>query len=132
MMYHIHHYDFVLDRTITNKTEKFCVVYDNSGAVINPDYEHASLIIKANGKLMVSCDTTIISGTDVEITLEKSKRKGESFKIYYRKGIRMAGSLKNAKVSKDGKLTNLEKGFYTLYIVTQNKETYLTYLYINK
>ena len=40
--------------------------------------------------------------------------------------------MKNAKVTKDGKLRNLEKGFYTLYIVTQNKETYLTYLYIVK
>ena len=92
----------------------------------------ANLLLKANGKLMIACDTTVVSDKSVEITLEKSKRKGESFKIYYRKGIRMAGSLKNAKVSKDGKLTNLEKGFYTLYIVTQNKETYLTYLYINK
>ena len=26
---------------------------------------------------------------------------------------------------------NLEAGFYTLYIVTQNKETYLTYIYID-
>lgn len=92
----------------------------------------ANLLVKANGKLMVACDTTIVSDKSAEITLEKSRRKGESFKIYYRKGIRKAGSLKNAKVSKDGKLTNLEKGFYTLYIVTQNKETYLTYLYINK
>ena len=92
----------------------------------------ANLLLKANGKLMIACDTTILSDKSVEITLEKSKRKGESFKIYYRKGIRKAGSLKKAKVSKDGKLTNLEKGFYTLYIVTQNKETYLTYLYINK
>lgn len=92
----------------------------------------ANLIVKANGKLMVPCDTTIVSDKSADITLEKSRRKGESFKIYYRKGIRKAGSLKKAKVSKDGKLTNLEKGFYTLYIVTQNKETYLTYLYISK
>lgn len=92
----------------------------------------ANLILKANGKLMVPCDTTIVSGNNVEIILEKSRRKGESFKIYYKKGIRKAGSLKNATVSKNGKLTNLESGFYSLYIVTQNKETYLTYLYINK
>lgn len=92
----------------------------------------ANLIIKANGKLMESCDSTIISDDKVDITLEKSRRKGESFKIYYKEGIRMAGSLKNAKVCKNGKLTNLESGFYSLYIVTQNKETFLTYLFINK
>ena len=32
--------------------------------------------------------------------------------------------------AKNGKLTDLGKGFHTLYIVTQNKESYLTYLYI--
>ena len=92
----------------------------------------ANLVLKANGELMVPCDSTILSDNNVEIVLEKSRRMGESFKIYYKNGIRKAGSLKNAAVSKDGKLTNLESGFYTLYIVTQNKETYLTYLYINK
>ena len=39
--------------------------------------------------------------------------------------------MKKADVVKDGKLTELEAGFYTLYIVTQNKETYLTYIYID-
>lgn len=92
----------------------------------------ANLIVMADGKMMESCDSTIIEDNNVEITLKKSRRKGESFKIYYKKGIRKAGSLKNAKVCKNGKLTNLESGFYSLYIVTQNKETYLTYLYINK
>lgn len=92
----------------------------------------ANLVLKANGELMVPCDSTIVNDNNVDIVLEKSKRMGESYKIYYKEGIRKAGSLKNAKVSKDGKLTNLESGFYTLYIVTQNKETYLTYLYINK
>ena len=92
----------------------------------------ANLKIKANGELMSSCDTTILNENEVTLTLEKSKRKGESFKIYYKEGIRKAGSMKNAKSTKKGKITNLENGFYTLYIVTQNKETYLTYLFIAK
>lgn len=40
--------------------------------------------------------------------------------------------MKNAKVSKNGKLKDLDIGFYTLYVVTQNKESYLTYLFIGK
>lgn len=92
----------------------------------------ANLKIKANGELMSSCDTTILNENEVTLTLEKSKRKGESFKVYYKEGIRKAGSMKNAKSTKKGKITNLENGFYTLYIVTQNKETYLTYLFIAK
>ena len=81
---------------------------------------------------MSSCDTTILNENEVTLTLEKSKRKGESFKVYYKEGLRKAGSMKNAKSTKKGKITNLENGFYTLYIVTQNKETYLTYLFIAK
>ena len=92
----------------------------------------ANLKVRANGELMTSCDTTVLFDSNVDITLEKSKRVGESFKIYYKEGIRKAGSMKNAKVSKNGKLTDLGKGFHTLYIVTQNKESYLTYLYISR
>lgn len=92
----------------------------------------ANLKVRVNGELTQSCDTTILFDNNVDITLEKSKRSGESFKVYYKKGIRKAGSMKNAKVSKNGKLKDLDIGFYTLYVVTQNKESYLTYLFIGK
>ena len=92
----------------------------------------ANIRLTANGELMSACDTTIILGGNIDFSLEKSKRPGESFKVYYKQGIEKSGAMKNAKVTKDGKLRNLEKGFYTLYIVTRNKETYLTYLYIVK
>ena len=39
--------------------------------------------------------------------------------------------MKKADLVKDSKLTDLEPGFNPLYIVTQNKETYLTYIYID-
>ena len=91
----------------------------------------ANLKITANGQMMLPCDTTILKASDVELKLEKSKRNGESFKVYYEKGIQKAGVMKKASVTKDGRLTGLEAGFYTLYVVTQNKETYLTYLYID-
>ena len=92
----------------------------------------ANIRLTANGELMSACDTTIILGGNIDFSLEKSKRPGESFKVYYKQGIEKSGAMKKAKVTKDGKLRNLEKGFYTLYIVTRNKETYLTYLYIVK
>lgn len=92
----------------------------------------ANLKVRVNGELTQSCDTTILFDNNVDITLEKSKRSGESFKVYYKKGIRKAGSMKNAKVIKNGKLKDLDIGFYTLYVVTQNKESYLTYLFIGK
>lgn len=90
----------------------------------------ANLKITANGEALLPCDTTILKDNQVDLVLEKSKRNGESFKVYYKKGIQKAGAMKKADVVKDGRLTNLESGFYSLYIVTQNRETYLTYLYV--
>ena len=91
----------------------------------------AKLKITANGESLLPCDTTILKEYRADLVLEKSRRTGESFKVYYKKGIQKAGAMKKADVVKDGKLTDLEAGFYTLYIVTQNKETYLTYIYID-
>lgn len=91
----------------------------------------ANLKITANGESLLPCDTTILKENRADLVLEKSRRTGESFKVYYKKGIQKAGAMKKADVVKDGKLTDLEAGFYTLYIVTQNKETYLTYIYID-
>lgn len=79
-----HHYDFVLDRTITDKTKEFAVVYDNSGAVINPEYENASLVIKANGKILFQkkCTTQegfTVGNMDVQIPKQKA---GTKIQIY--------------------------------------------------
>lgn len=66
------------------------------------------------------------------ILLLKSLSEVVNLLRFTTKGIRKAGSMKNAKVSKNGKLKDLDIGFYTLYVVTQNKESYLTYLFIGK
>ena len=79
-----HHYDFVLDRTITNKTREFVVVYDNSGAVINPEYENASLLIKANGKILFQKKCTTPTGLTVgnmDVKIPKQKA-GTKIQIY--------------------------------------------------
>lgn len=81
------------------------VLTDNAGNKRNVNryvkvISSANLKVRANGELMTSCDTTVLFDSNVDITLEKSKRAGESFKIYYKEGIRKAGSMKNAKVSK--------------------------------
>ena len=79
-----HHYDFVLDRTITNKTKEFAVVYDNSGAVINPEYENASLLIKADGKILFQKKCTTPTGLTVgnmDVKIPKQKA-GTKIQIY--------------------------------------------------
>ena len=79
-----HHYDFVLDRKITNKTKEFAVVYDNSGAVINPEYENASLLIKADGKILFQKKCTTPTGLTVgnmDVKIPKQKA-GTKIQIY--------------------------------------------------
>ena len=82
----------------------------------------ANLKVRVNGELTQSCDTTILFDNNVDITLEKSKRSGESFKVYYKKGIRKAGSMKNAKVSKKMKIKRLRYRFlYTVCLLRKIK-----------
>lgn len=86
--------------------------------------------------------------TSREVTLRVSNLRGDSakgyepFTITVKKGIKTAGQMKNnaekapeAKMSTDGLAMetsfNFEgSGYYTVYIVTQDRTTYLTYLYI--
>ena len=74
---------------------------------------------------------------DRQVTLEVSKLPmgdNEPYKVYLRKGIWSAGQMKEAKpLSQAGSFTLPDRdSFYTLYIVTQNRGTYLTYLYLKE
>lgn len=86
--------------------------------------------------------------TSREVTLRVGNLRGDSEKGYepftltVKKGIKTAGQMKNnaekapeARMSTDGLAMetsfNFEgSGYYTVYIVTQDRTTYLTYLYI--
>lgn len=79
-----HQYDFVLDRTITNTTKEFFVVFDNSGAVINPEYKGASLVVKADGKIIFEkkCVTKgDITEGNMDVKIPKQKA-GTKIQIY--------------------------------------------------
>lgn len=100
-----HQYDFVLDRTITNTTKKFFVVFDNSGAIINPEYKDASLIVEADGKILFQrkCTTKgeITEGNmDVEIPKQKA---GTKIQIYLR-SKNWKSNVKTIKVKSVNKL----------------------------
>jgi hypothetical protein len=70
-----------------------------------------------------------------QVTLEVSKLPlgdNEPYKVYLRKGIWTAGLMKGIQALVQPESFTLPERdcFYTLYIVTQNRGTYLTYLYI--
>lgn len=76
-------YNFVLDRTITDKTTELLVVYDNSGCVVNPEYKNASLVLKADGKILFQkkCTTHGLTVGNMYVKIPKQKA-GTKIQIY--------------------------------------------------
>lgn len=84
--------------------------------------------------------------TSPEVTFEVSNLRGtngkEPFTLYIRKGMKTAGQMKNnstkapaARQVGDTMVTSYTfdgSGYYTVYIVTQDRAEYLTYLYIEQ
>ncbi len=90
--------------------------------------------VLVNGQKTDNDGTTVIIGTyDLKISVDIPDFAGEPYTIYMRKGDKTAGQMKrNATVVEGGTFTVNEDGYYTLYIVRQNREIYLTRLYIQK
>jgi hypothetical protein len=89
--------------------------------------------VSVNGKRTESRGTTVLY--DQQVTLEVSKLPmgdNEPYKVYLRKGVWTPGEMKDAEpLARTGSFTLPDRdSFYTLYIVTQNRGTYLTYLYL--
>jgi hypothetical protein len=95
-------------------------------------FSAAELNVKANNVRTEANGITLIDGTTVDLDVSNLPLgDGEPYNIYLRKGIWTAGEMKNiAKLDNNQSFTLSDKGYYyTLYIVTQNRGTYLTYLY---
>ena len=96
-------------------------------------FSASEINVAVNGIRTESKGTVVLK--DQQVTLEISKLPmgdNEPYKVYLRKGIWTEGLMKGTEPLKQtGSFTLSEKDcFYTLYIVTQNRGTYLTYLYI--
>jgi hypothetical protein len=88
--------------------------------------------VMVNGTLTEPGAVTALD--DLQVTLEISKMPmgdNEPYKVYLRKGKWTAGQMKGLKPldRTDGFTLPARDSFYTLFIVTQNRGTYLTYLY---
>ncbi len=88
--------------------------------------------ILVNGVKTYRGEIAIVRGTDINISIDKlSEFAGEPYTVYIRGGVWREGQMK----TRSEKLTSLsytaEKGlYYTLYIVTQSHNTYLTSFYV--
>ena len=91
-----------------------------------------SIMADDGGTLFLTTDTI-----EVAVELPDSGSGAEPFKLYYAAGLKTAGQMKTAgtlMTVSGGKAAFIapEEGFYTLYIVTQSRKTFITYLYVQK
>lgn len=90
--------------------------------------------VLVNGQKTDNNGTTVIIGTYVlKVSVDIPGFEGEPYTVYIRKGDKTAGQMKRNAAVVDGETyTVAEDGYYTLYIIRQNREIYLTRLYIQK
>src|SRR5690606_30342333 len=85
--------------------------------------------------------TTGVSGTTVNIKVDLPPSfQGEPYTVFYREGIKTAGQMKNnatvlapaAGLTDSYTFTASADGFYTIYIVRQDREAFLTKIYVQQ
>lgn len=107
------------------KAERFVLVVGENEATL-----------RVNGKDTTYMGTVIIDSADLEFevgNLANYEGVYEPYSLYIKKGYKTAGQMKNdsTKVT-DNKITVTDSGIYTVYIMTQSRNQYITYLYIEQ
>lgn len=107
------------------KAERFVLVVGENEATL-----------RVNGKDTTYMGTVIIDSADLEFevgNLANYEGVYEPYSLYIKKGYKTAGQMKNdsTKVT-DNKITVSDSGIYTVYIMTQSRNQYITYLYIEQ
>lgn len=72
-------------------------------------------------------------GTELKLTLENMEDMGDHFVIKYRKGLYTTGQMKYYATNVDDMtFTPEESGHYTIYIRSQNRVEFVTYIYVEE
>ncbi|MBO4477705.1 MAG: hypothetical protein J5757_05195 [Lachnospiraceae bacterium] len=91
-------------------------------------------IITVDGNLAEENATTSVKVGKHELSVSGLKTENEPYTLKIVKGIWSSGQMKRASagipVGEDGSFTVDTAGFYTVYIVTQSRQTYRTLLYV--
>jgi hypothetical protein len=83
---------------------------------------------------------TLFFSTDqieLSVTLPGGTGGTEPYKLYSSAGLLTEGQMKTSGTRLDvtgdqASFTAADNGFYTIYLVTQSRQTYITYLYVQK
>ena len=94
-------------------------------------YPADEIIVSVNGVKTEPGSTTVLrAASEYKLTIENLASDKEPVKIYLRRGRFTAGQMKSDASRIDTTFTVSDKGYYTLYIVSQSRQAYLTHLYI--
>jgi hypothetical protein len=98
-------------------------------------YSNLELEVLVNDRKTFRDETTVIDSKTVTISVN-NPLGNEPYTIYISRGIKTEGQMKYnyTIISPDGNnsFTLTSNGYYTLYIVTQSRQTYITRIYIEQ
>jgi len=90
-----------------------------------------SPLVQINGKAAQPYGTTILRIKDVNIKVDLAKE--EPAVIKWKAGIKTSGQMKySANTVKGQKFTVPAQGFYTVYVRTQSRKEFVTYIYVEE
>ncbi|MEA4890063.1 MAG: hypothetical protein VB070_11425 [Clostridiaceae bacterium] len=96
-------------------------------------YDKNELAVTLNGVKTDAGSTIILSGTDTVTLAIANLTAGEPYTVYLKDGRRTAGQMKSGTETIAGSTFKISRdGFYTLFIVTQSREAYITYFYVQQ
>ena len=98
-------------------------------------YSKDELDVLINGKKTYKGETIAVGSRTMTISVNNPAGQ-EPYTIYISSGIKTEGQMKYTstiiKPDENGSFTVQSRGFYTLYIVTQSRQTYLTTIYVEQ
>ena len=94
------------------------------------------IVLTVNGNNTSYMGTLILDTGDLTFAvgnLTNTNGIYEPYSMYVKRGFKTAGQMKNnSSKIQDNKVTLDGTGFYTVYIMTQSRKQYITYLYIEQ
>lgn len=96
-------------------------------------YSKNEIEVLVNGLKTYRDETTIVESKTLSVTVN-NPLADEPYTVYLGRGINSEGQMKsNYIIIKPGQSFTVDsKGFYTLYIVTQSRQTYMTKIYVEE
>lgn len=85
-----------------------------------------------NGKLTEKNNLIMVTATGDRLDISTTLNSKLSVKMYYKKGIQTEGTMKTGATAFTGGFSVTKGSYYTIYLQTQDRVNYLTYVYVTE